>query len=1190
VTVTDAFNNPVSGATVSFAAPGSGASATLSSLTATTDANGHAAVNATANGTAGSYDVVATSPGASGSAVFVLTNVTGAVGQITFVQQPTNTMAGATITPPVTVHVADSQGNAEVGVTVTIHLQGGTGPLNGTLTAITDANGQATFSNLSINTAGSYQLVAVSGSISAVSNAFMISASTATVLISVYDGDGQSADAGTMYAAPLKAQVTDRFGNVLAGASVTFSAPATGPSVTFNGSATVNTDSSGIAVSPTMTANTQTGPFQAMAVTTGAVNPALFNLTNLAATANKLAFVQQPTDSVAGATIAPPVTVQLEDSFGNAVHTAGVAVTLQSNMLARRNRSLGGTLTENTDANGLATFADLSISQTGTYQLTASAANVASATSNPFNITAGISSRIVATGGTPQSALINTAYDAPLQATVTDADGNPISGVTVTFSAPTSGPSGTFNGQLTATATTSAQGIASTPITANGIAGSFGVTASSSAVTGSAIFSLTNLPVGSSSLVFVQQPSNTPAGQVIAPPVTVQVRDAFGNPEQVAGIPVLLSLSSGTGTLLGTVVQLTNATGLATFNDLRIGATRTKTLRATASQETPATSNPFQITAGAAAGIAVFSGAPQATTVGTPFGSLLQAQVTDIAGNPVSGVSVTLAAAASGPSGTFAAVATVTTDANGIATAPILTANSTPGNWVATAAAAGITAPAVFSLTNLPTQATTITVNPSTLVFRSEINQSAPPGQTVQISATGSWTLSSSAPWLSALPASGTGSGQITVSVNPAGLGVGTYTGSIAVMDSTGGVALVFVTYTVTSKPALVTTPPTLVFTASTNTVTPGAQTLTATSSSRQIVYSISTTGQHSEWRQLAERLRDAGTDAQLRAGGRESFRFGRRHLRRLGVVHAHRHDVELGGRAGDADCGLRAGRLHHSAHHPRRGQRRQHAARRRAARHYDHFRNQSFRRRLPGAVLSAAHATGADLGNGERGAGSAVLRQSHADQLPDVRRRAGLIGASGGEQSIDGGRRAGLAPLPTPLLAADCGGSGIVPELAQQARGGAERRFIAAHGGDAGPGGRLHHSVHHRRRAHHAAASGRDCGAIIAVIPHQRAGDGDHRRPTCAGELSGRRAGIRRAGAAQRDRACRVDTGRSAGVCDYQRPAQQCGVDYGEVTYAVWLPASPDCRRSTPLFQQGSSPAISPCSSPTTECRVTQG
>jgi hypothetical protein len=143
-------------------------------------------------------------------------------------------------------------------------------------------------------------------------------------------------------------------------------------------------------------------------------------------------------------------------------------------------------------------------------------------------------------------------------------------------------------------------------------------------------------------------------------------------------------------------LQLTDATGLATFNDLRIGATGTKTLHATASQETPATSNPFQITAGAAAGIAVFSGSPDATTVGTPFGSLLQAQVTDIAGNPVSGVSVTFAAAASGPSGTFAAAATVTTDNNGIATAPILTANNTPGNWVATATTAGIS-PAVFS-------------------------------------------------------------------------------------------------------------------------------------------------------------------------------------------------------------------------------------------------------------------------------------------------------------------------------------------------------------------------------------------------------------------------------------------------------------------------------------------------------------
>jgi uncharacterized repeat protein (TIGR01451 family) len=75
-TVKDSNGNPVSGVTVTFTVPASGASATLSSPTAVTDANGHARVTATANGTVGSYNVTATVAGATGTATFALTNTT----------------------------------------------------------------------------------------------------------------------------------------------------------------------------------------------------------------------------------------------------------------------------------------------------------------------------------------------------------------------------------------------------------------------------------------------------------------------------------------------------------------------------------------------------------------------------------------------------------------------------------------------------------------------------------------------------------------------------------------------------------------------------------------------------------------------------------------------------------------------------------------------------------------------------------------------------------------------------------------------------------------------------------------------------------------------------------------------------------------------------------------------------------
>src|SRR5690349_172304 len=87
-----------------------------------------------------------------------------------------------------------------------------------------------------------------------------------------------------------------------------------------------------------------------------------------------------------------------------------------------------------------------------------------------FTVT-GPPASVTATAGTPQSAAINTAFATQLQATVRDAANNPVSGVVVTFTAPTSGASGTFAGGVN-TAATNASGVAtSTTFTANGTAG-----------------------------------------------------------------------------------------------------------------------------------------------------------------------------------------------------------------------------------------------------------------------------------------------------------------------------------------------------------------------------------------------------------------------------------------------------------------------------------------------------------------------------------------------------------------------------------------------------------------------------------------------------------------------------------------------------------------------------------------------
>ena len=83
---------------------------------------------------------------------------------VTFTVQPTNTGAGLVINPAVVVVAQNASGNADTtytnSVTVTIGANPGGGTLSGTSTVVS-SHGVATFSNLSINNAGTgYTLTA----------------------------------------------------------------------------------------------------------------------------------------------------------------------------------------------------------------------------------------------------------------------------------------------------------------------------------------------------------------------------------------------------------------------------------------------------------------------------------------------------------------------------------------------------------------------------------------------------------------------------------------------------------------------------------------------------------------------------------------------------------------------------------------------------------------------------------------------------------------------------------------------------------------------------------------------------------------------------------------------------------------------------------------------------------------------
>jgi hypothetical protein len=101
-----------------------------------------------------------------------------------------------------------------------------------------------------------------------------------------------------------------------------------------------------------------------------------------------------------------------------------------------------------------------------------------------------------------------------------------------------------------------------------------------------------NLPT---KLAFTTGPASGPRTNVWLVPVVVQVETLRSLSFATSGVPVSLSLASGSGTLNGTLTQTTDAAGQATFNDLSLTQTGWKVLLASVPQLTPAKSSAFKI-------------------------------------------------------------------------------------------------------------------------------------------------------------------------------------------------------------------------------------------------------------------------------------------------------------------------------------------------------------------------------------------------------------------------------------------------------------------------------------------------------------------------------------------------------------------------------------------------------------------
>jgi protocatechuate 3,4-dioxygenase beta subunit len=372
-----------------------------------------------------------------------------------------------------------------------------------------------------------------------------------------------------------------------------------------------------------------------------------------------------------------------------------------------------------TDAQGIATAPPFTANFTvGSYTVDAHSdyGTVGISLSNTAN---GLPSSIAASGTTAQEASVNGSYAQPLQARVTDVNGNPVQGATVTFAIlpGATGASASFVGGEPA-ATTDSNGLATSPaLIANGVPGRFIATASTAGVSTAATYALDNHATAAALQLTSTHDASATVDSRYRSPLRARLLDAGGQPIEGAAVTFAIAAADNgaAADFLGGTSQatvLTDANGLATAPPLVANMTAgTFTATAAAPGAQPGRYT-LENLAAAASSIAAGAADGQSTTIAERFAIPLAVTVTDRNGNPVAGATVIFTAPAKGASGLFAVpkkrhartrrIVRVRTNGKGIAVAPSFTANASVGGYAVTATVRGSSVRTAFSLLNLP--------------------------------------------------------------------------------------------------------------------------------------------------------------------------------------------------------------------------------------------------------------------------------------------------------------------------------------------------------------------------------------------------------------------------------------------------------------------------------------------------------
>jgi len=689
----DAFGNAVSQAGVGVTAAASGSGSVAGTSTIATNASGQASfTNLVLNGLLGSYTLSFTSTGLTGATSSSISLVAGAASQLALTTQPsTSVVNGNTLAQQPVVQLRDAGGNpvSTAGVSVAVAISGNPAgvALGGTTSALTNAGGSASFTNLSLTgLTGSYTLaLSASGVTGTTSSSIGLLAGPATT-IAISSGDGQSATVNSLLPITPAVLVTDQSGNLVSGTTVTFAVASGGGSAT---GTTAVSGASGIATVGGWTLGTVAGSNTLTATAIGLVgSPLSFTATGTPAPASQLGITTQPSGSATnGVALAQQPQIQLRDQFGNAVTGAGIGVTVT----ASSGGTLLGTTTVNTNAGGQASFSGLVLNGTvGSYTLSFASSGLTGATSGAIALGAGAASQMTVTTQPSGSVVNGNVLSQQPVIQLRDAGGNAVSsgGVNIVASL-TGSPAGVTLGGTTTVATSGAGASSFTNLSLTGLVGSYTLRFTSGV-----------LPALTSTTVVLQTgPATTIAssagdGQTatvntaVATNPSVLVTDQSGNP--VNGVVVTFAIATGSGSI-ASGSGTTGASGLATGGSWTLGQTAgSNSLTATVAS---LIGSPVTFTATgtpAAATKVVITTQPSASaTNGVALVQQPVLQLQDAFNNNVSQAGVSITASASAGA-TLSGTAALTTNAGGQVSFTNLSLTGLVGNYTLSFASTGL--------------------------------------------------------------------------------------------------------------------------------------------------------------------------------------------------------------------------------------------------------------------------------------------------------------------------------------------------------------------------------------------------------------------------------------------------------------------------------------------------------------------